>query len=156
MKKIQSGFTIIELMIAVAIIGILAAIAIPAYSDYINRAKVTEGLQLAAAAKTSVSEYMLTQNDEVPANNASAGVASSVSANYVESVSIVNGVVFVIYKANLPAGLANSAIALSPTASDGAIQWTCRTPKDAELTSISGANAQIKAVEAKFLPSNCR
>ena len=75
MKKVQQGFTLIELMIVVAIIGILAAVAIPAYQDYTIRAKVTEGLSLAAAGKTAVSEFYAS-NGRLPANNQSAGVAS--------------------------------------------------------------------------------
>ena len=87
MKKVQQGFTLIELMIVVAIIGILAAVAIPAYQDYTVRAQVTEGLSLASAAKTAVSEFFAT-NGSLPASNAEAGIASSqsISGNHVDYV----------------------------------------------------------------------
>uniref|UniRef100_UPI0035649B16 pilin n=1 Tax=Litorivivens sp. TaxID=2020868 RepID=UPI0035649B16 len=72
MKKVQQGFTLIELMIVVAIIGILAAVALPAYQDYTTRAKVSEGLALASSAKTAVAEHYMTRNT-MPANNSTAG-----------------------------------------------------------------------------------
>ena len=95
MTKLQKGFTLIELMIVVAIIGILAAIAIPAYQDYTVRAQVSEGMNLAAAAKAAVAEYYLNRGD-APENRTQAGmspVATDTSGKYVESIEVTNGTI---------------------------------------------------------------
>src|SRR5215470_17245280 len=99
MKKVQQGFTLIELMIVVAIIGILAAIAIPAYQDYTVRAQVSEGLNLAAAAKAAVAESYL-NTGVAPLNRTKAGMsanANDTQGKYVGSVEITNGSILVSY-----------------------------------------------------------
>ena len=140
-SKIQQGFTLIELMIVVAIIGILAAIAIPAYQDYTKRARVTEGLSLASAAKTSVTEYYAS-NNSFPGSNASAGLATTISGASVSSVVVgTNGVITVTYSSLVDS--TNNTLTLTPTATSGAVTWVC-------------AKGTTNGVLSNWLPSNCR
>lgn len=148
MKK-QQGFTLIELMIVVAIIGILAAIAIPAYQDYTIRAQVSEGLSLAAGAKASVTEYFQDRGF-YPGTNTNAGISqpASITGNYVSLVTIAGGIITVTY-ANAGAQQANQAIngatlQLSPVTNAGSVDWNCR--------SVAGA----LSTNPKWLPSACR
>ncbi|ENY0109901.1 pilin, partial [Neisseria gonorrhoeae] len=94
MNTLQKGFTLIELMIVIAIVGILAAVALPAYQDYTARAQVSEAILLAEGQKSAVTEYYL-NHGKWPANNTSAGVASAseIKGKYVESVTVAKGVV---------------------------------------------------------------
>jgi type IV pilus assembly protein PilA len=135
-RQLQGGFTLIELMIVVAIIGILAALAIPQYQDYTIRARVSEGLNLASAAKVGVAEYYNTQS-AWPTTNASAGLADTISSTYVSGVAIgASGVVTVTYSA---ASGASGTVTLTPSVGSGSVNWAC-----------SGT------IAAKYRPSNCR
>lgn len=138
----QQGFTLIELMIVVAIIGILSAIAIPAYQDYTKRAHISEGLSLASGPKAAVSEYYATQG-EWPTNNTSAGLdgSSSMGGNAVKGVAVgANGVITVTFNSKVASG--DPVLKLTPTASGGSIKWQC------------GGNGT--SVLDKYLPANCR
>ena len=126
MKRVQQGFTLIELMIVVAIIGILAAIAIPQYAEYTNRARVSEGLQLAAGAKTAVAEYYSSQN-AWPTGNDDAGIAASgdIKGNNVTSVTVANGAITIAYT-GLSANTCKSAtpsLTITPTDQKGSVTW---------------------------------
>ena len=143
MKK-QQGFTLIELMIVVAIIGILAAIAIPAYQDYTIRAQVSEGLNLSGGAKAAVTEFYQDRG-VMPANNTEAGLAlaTEIQGKYVGSVTVAAGVITVVYDNDAHQVITNQTIQLSPsTAAVGSVQWVCS----------SAANA----IENKHLPAACR
>ena len=142
MKK-QQGFTLIELMIVVAIIGILAAIAIPAYQDYTIRAQVSEGLNLAGGAKAAVSEFTMDRG-RFPSDNATAGLstAASIDGKYVVSVTNAAGLVTVDYGNDAHATLAGGFLELSAATSAGSIEWTCR--------------AQGVTIADKHLPAACR
>ena len=144
MKTMQKGFTLIELMIVIAIIGILAAIAIPAYQDYTIRSKVSEGLNLAGSAKLATSEYY----DSVgtfPTDNIVGGLSSpaSITGNYTSSVTIGgNGLVTVAYKASLGGSptAGGTTITLQGSDATGSITWVC-----------TGGNTP-----GKYRPANCR
>jgi len=143
--KATRGFTLIELMIVVAIIAILAAIALPAYQDYVIRAQVSEGMALADGVKSSVWDY-ITNTGRYPVNNSSVGLAqpNSISGSYVSSVDVSKtagniSVAFGGPKAN--ASLKSSSVLLfSVLTTPGSLKWACKT------TTIPG----------KYLPTSCR
>ncbi|MBU2707303.1 pilin [Zooshikella marina] len=137
MKKMQQGFTLIELMIVVAIIGILAAVAIPAYQDYTIRAKVTEGISMASSAKSAVSEFRLSEN-RWPSNNATAGLATTVTSPFVSSVTVADETITI--RMNGTAAGASGTFTLEGTFNSGAVSWDC----------------SAGTLDPKYLPATCR
>ncbi len=126
MKK-QQGFTLIELMIVVAIIGILAAIAIPAYQDYTIRAQVSEGLNLSGGAKAAVSEYTM-DTGLFPTNNLQAGVsaATSINGKYTSTVSVnAAGRIDVTYGGDAHALIDADILIMTPGTNAGSVEWVC-------------------------------
>jgi type IV pilus assembly protein PilA len=167
LKQVQKGFTLIELMIVVAIIGILAAIAIPAYQDYTIRAKVTEGLNLADSAKTSVAEAFQS-NDVAGLNAASAEWTANFKASkYVTGIAIgaATGVITIKYNAvSIPQLVGGNTLILSPfinkvplaTGLSGNIDWACTSLGVVAATAGGMGAAAAGTVPTKYVPTNCK
>lgn len=141
--QMQKGFTLIELMIVVAIIGILAAIALPAYQDYTARSQMSEALSLAGGARTAVTEFWTTQGS-FPSSNASAGLANAadITGSYVASVNVggTPGTIIATMNTNgVASGIGGQTLTLSAVTTAGSIEWVCKS---------SAAD--------KLVPANCR
>ena len=142
MKKVQQGFTLIELMIVVAIIGILAAIAIPAYQDYTIRAQVSEGLNLTGACKAAVTEYYQDQGD-FPGDNDTAGLeaAGNIVGKYTVSVTVgAGGICQAEYGNDANSNILGAILTMTPLDNTGSVSWDCTSA----------------TLAAKWLPAACR
>ncbi|ENX2254613.1 pilin, partial [Neisseria gonorrhoeae] len=130
MNTLQKGFTLIELMIVIAIVGILAAVALPAYQDYTARAQVSEAILLAEGQKSAVTEYYL-NNGKWPENNDKAGVASSssIKGKYVKSVTVAKGVVTAEMKSDgVNKEIKGKKLSLWGRRENGSVKWFCGQP----------------------------
>jgi type IV pilus assembly protein PilA len=161
MKAVQKGFTLIELMIVIAIIGILAAIAIPAYQNYTIRSQVTEGLSLADGWKTSISEYYA-QNGAFPTTSGTSGGALTIVAagastgKYVGSIAVSTGgqIVIKYTGTQVNSKISGSTLDLSPGLdTNNDVVWVCG-PATAP-TGVTGVQADASTVSAQYLPSSC-
>ncbi|ENS5802575.1 pilin [Neisseria gonorrhoeae] len=161
MNTLQKGFTLIELMIVIAIVGILAAVALPAYQDYTARAQVSEAILLAEGQKSAVTEYYL-NNGKWPADNGAAGVASAskIIGKYVKEVKVENGVVTAqMASSNVNKEIQGKKLSLWARRQDGSVKWFCGQPvqrNDADDANDTVAADTAGKIETKHLPSTCR
>ncbi|HEZ5273144.1 TPA: pilin [Neisseria meningitidis] len=163
MNTLQKGFTLIELMIVIAIVGILAAVALPAYQDYTARAQVSEAILLAEGQKSAVTEYYL-NHGEWPGNNTSAGVATSskIKGKYVEKVEVKNGVITAEMKSSgVNKEIQGKKLSLWAKRQAGSVKWFCGQPvtrNNAKATDdgVTADAANGKKIDTKHLPSTCR
>ncbi|HEZ5201772.1 TPA: pilin [Neisseria meningitidis] len=159
MNTLQKGFTLIELMIVIAIVGILAAVALPAYQDYTARAQVSEAILLAEGQKSAVTEYYL-NHGEWPGNNSSAGVASSsdIKGKYVKEVEVKNGVVTAtMLSSGVNKEIQGKKLSLWAKRQNGSVKWFCGQPVTRNATNADDVTADgTNKIDTKHLPSTCR
>jgi type IV pilus assembly protein PilA len=162
----QHGFTLLELMIVVAIVGILAAVAIPTYQGYLIRSQVTEGLSIAAPTKSRVVAAYLSRG-EAPADRAAsglAGAATDTSGKFVESVDVADGVIVVTFSTSASAQISGLTFTMTPYETAGfGVVWRCGSagaPTGLSLMGTAGggnvSSYQAPTVPERYLPAACR
>ena len=157
MKKVQKGFTLIELMIVVAIIGILAAIAIPAYQDYIVRSQVTEGLTMASSVKTAVAEFRADRGTW-PATEATLGMTSP-TGKYVSGIAVNAGQIRITFGGtDVNSAINGQTLFLTPGVTPSSdVVWRCGNRVIAATASWAAAiSGNDGTLTGKYRPSNCR
>jgi type IV pilus assembly protein PilA len=165
MKQMQKGFTLIELMIVVAIIGILAAIAIPAYQDYTIRSQVSEGLSLAGAAKAAVAESF-SQTGNAPFNRTQAGMsatATDTSGRYVTQVQVASGTISITFGNDANQKIRGNVLSITPYETpDASVAWKCGNAVAPNNTTLMGTGGNVVAAVGltniidKYMPKACR
>ncbi|HGH6091933.1 TPA: pilin [Neisseria meningitidis] len=161
MNTLQKGFTLIELMIVIAIVGILAAVALPAYQDYTARAQVSEAILLAEGQKSAVTEYYL-NHGIWPDGNSNAGVASSstIKGKYVKEVTVANGVITAtMLSSGVNKEIQGKKLSLWAKRQDGSVKWFCGQPVTRDATGAKADDVTAdsdKQIDTKHLPSTCR
>ena len=147
----HKGFTLIELMIVVAIIGILAAVAIPQYQNYVARTQVAEGLNLGSSVKTAISEYYSTHG-KYPSDNTALGIDSTfdIKGKYVRGIRVDDGRFEVIFNKEPDAHklIHNKSFYMIPKNEGGSISWRC-------ATTIAAGDSTVVPIDEKYLPSSC-
>lgn len=158
--KLKSGFVLIELMVVVAIIGILAAVALPSYQDYLYRAKISEALVMASEVKSSVNDFYLATG-RMPENNEAAGLAleSAYRGNYVLGMLVENGAIHISFDSNeFGSEQPEPSISLLPLSSNEVINlglaWACNSTKEIEGLTVHGENRT--KMNERYLPQDCR
>jgi len=142
MNKVQHGFTLIELMIVVAIIGILVSVALPAFQSYTIRAQISEGLNLSGPLTIAVAEFH-NQSGAFPIDNADAALeaAGGYSGNYVDSISVNGAIISILYGNNANAKISGQTVTLTAMGTRGSVSWTC----------ASGGG-----ISESYIPPSCR
>tara|TARA_B100001167_G_C16549810_1_gene202947 strand:+ start:71 stop:538 length:468 start_codon:yes stop_codon:yes gene_type:complete len=154
MKRLNLGFTLIELMIVVVIIGILAAVGIPQYQNYVARAQVADGLSMATSIKTAISEYYSTHG-KYPSDNTALGIDSifDIKGKYVRGIKVDDGRFEVIFNKEPDAHklIQNKSFYMIPTDEGGSISWKCACRPTSGLDCATGVRSMLE----KYLPSSC-